>query len=92
MTASPVTMRIPFVSLFVDPDNFIVNSEIGFVTSNTANAAKKIEELMNDLEMWQRISSNCVKFARENFSIGDAVDKLEQCAIYLGVGPARVKK
>ncbi len=83
---------VPVVSLFVDPDNFIVNSQIGFVTSNTANAARKIEELVNNPEMFQRISSNCVKFARENFNIGDAVDKLVQCAFNLGVGPARVEE
>jgi glycosyltransferase involved in cell wall biosynthesis len=69
---------VPVVSLHVDPDSFIAQGELGFVVGNTEHAARVIEQLISDGDMWRRMSTNCSDFARGNFCIGPAVDALEQ--------------
>lgn len=78
---------VPVVSLFVDPDNFIANRKIGYVVGNISSAATRIDELVNDHELWRNISSNCIEFSRKSFNIVTAVDRLERCVFALGIDP-----
>jgi glycosyltransferase involved in cell wall biosynthesis len=77
---------VPVVTLHVDPDNFISERKLGFVAGDTTIAARKIEELIGDRQMWLRISANCVAFSREKFGITGAVDRLEEFLLNPGAG------
>ena len=54
--------------VFIDPDDCIVENNLGFKAVNVDDMAKIIRELLDSQDSWSRLSKNCVEYMNKNYS------------------------
>ena len=68
---------VPVVSLGIDPDNIILDNELGILCNHSEHdAAKKIRHLLENDRIWESLSHNCYKYAATHLDIRNNVSHL----------------
>lgn len=65
---------IPTIVFGADPDNVIINNELGYNISKTEEASKQINILFNYQEKYEKLAKNAYNYAIKNHSIEKMTD------------------
>ena len=69
---------VPTISLNIDPDNIIMNNNIGFVSNDYNSLKEYIIQLMNDENMYNELSNRTKEYVIRNHDIEKNIKKFHE--------------
>ena len=68
----------PIITFYVDPDNIISDKKLGVKLDTNGSIARQILEIIENENNWNRISNNCLKTFKEEFSLDSIINDFEK--------------